>query len=105
MNIDWGAGPAFETEEEWSEWQEKARKICVSHHHACACREARFAETEKHLQKTVSLLQALFDLQNGPPLEKYTRDWNCVMAYTAVALNQIEHDLGIAPVEVERGDP
>ena len=59
MNIDWGAGPAFGTEEEWNEWQEKARKICVSHHHACQCREARFAEAMR-------LLQLMYDMSDKP---------------------------------------
>ena len=85
----------FDSEEEWQAWQQSMREV-----RKCPCQETRL-----HLQKAVNLLQALFDLQNGPPLEKYTRDWNCVMAYTAVELNQIEHDLGIVPVEVERGEP
>ena len=42
MSIDWGAGPIFRTEEEWNEWQRKARKVCISHHHACPCREEIF---------------------------------------------------------------
>ena len=42
MNIDWGAGPAFKSEKEWNDWQQKATKICVSHHYACKCREEIF---------------------------------------------------------------
>ena len=83
MNIDWGAGPAFETEEEWSEWQRNARRVCISHHHACQCREARFAEAMR-------LLRRLYDLQNGSPLDKYRYAWTVCMDEIEVFLKQNE---------------
>ena len=103
MNIDWGAGPAFNTEEEWNDWQRKARRVCMSHHHACQCREARFSETERHLQKAVSLLQSLLDLQNGPPTERRKNAWVEVMGQSVIFLSDMEKG-GIVPTEIKRMD-
>ena len=76
-------------------------KPCITHHHACDCREARFAETEKHLQKAVSLLQALFDLQNGPPTERRKSAWVEVMGQSVMFLGDMEQ-VGIVPTEIKR---
>ena len=100
MNIDWGAGPAFSSEEEWSDWQQKARKVCISHHYACQCREARFAETGRQLQRAVSLLQALFDLQNGPPTERRKKAWVEVMGQSVMFMGDME-EAGVVPTEIK----
>ena len=64
MNIDWGAGPIFGTEKEWSEWQRNARRVCISHHHACKCREEIF----------VRMLATLEDIAEANPDEDFA-EW------------------------------
>lgn len=75
-------------------------KECVTHHHACDCREARFSETEKRLQQAVNLLQALFDLQNGQPTERRKNAWVEVMGQSILFLGDMER-AGVSATEIK----
>ncbi len=46
--------------------------------------ERLLAERIKALEE---VLQELYDVQNGPPMPKYTEDWKAVMAKTRALLN------------------
>jgi hypothetical protein len=42
------------------------------------------------LDKLFSVLQALYDVQNGCPLPKYEKDWNAAMKHAEALLNRLE---------------
>ena len=83
MNIDWGAGPIFGTEEEWNDWHQKARRVCISHHHACACREWQFTEA-------VRLLELMCRLSRPPQTERYRDEYLEVVGLAHELLEKVE---------------
>ena len=63
-------------------------KPCITHHHACDCREARFAETERQLQKAVSIILRIVKIEDSHGMGVI--GWSEAMDDARKLLNEME---------------
>lgn len=53
---------------------------------------AKISGLDAEIDRLRETLQALYDVQNGPPLEKYRDDWEAVMGKVVNILREVNHD-------------